>query len=72
MPLYEYVCSACGRRAELLIRNARERPACPGCSSRNMVRQLSTFAAHMGGAKCPAADSCRTDTCPGRSKCPLS
>ena len=67
MPLYEYLCRACGRKAELLVRNGRQKPACPACGSKRMVRQFSTFAAHRGGDSgltCPSADFCPSGSCP--------
>lgn len=40
MPLYDYVCQACGARSELLVRG-EARPACPACASEAMERLLS-------------------------------
>ncbi len=74
MPLYEYICSACGKSCELLVSTSRTRPSCPQCGSSRLKRQLSTFAAHSGPSRpsgCPAAATCPTDSCPGGS-CPLA
>jgi putative FmdB family regulatory protein len=49
VPIYEYECSACGHRCELLIRptpapTAAAEPTCPSCGKAELVRQLSMFA----------------------------
>ena len=31
MPIYEYRCSTCGERVEVLVRSAATAPACPRC-----------------------------------------
>ena len=78
MPIYEYVCRACGRAFELLLAHGAKAAQCPACGSRRLDRQFSVFAAHPGGgngsdacaaAGCPAAgrgtDSpCRSGRCP--------
>ncbi len=41
MPIYEYVCQACGRRASLLFRSfssVEETPHCPHCDSIELSR----------------------------------
>ncbi len=43
MPLYEYVCKRCSLKFEQLV-NASMRPACPGCESEDLEKQLSVFA----------------------------
>jgi putative FmdB family regulatory protein len=58
MPLYEYVCQACGERFEKLIRSITN-PAkivCPSCASAAVERALSTFAT--GGGTQPAGPAC--------------
>jgi len=40
MPIYEYECSACGDRFELLVLGSTA-PACPSCDSRDLERLLS-------------------------------
>ena len=50
MPVYEYLCGACGTRFEHLARSmqSRETPRCPRCESPQVDRQHSTFAARQG------------------------
>jgi putative FmdB family regulatory protein len=43
MPLYEYVCRACGHEFEALVRDATV-PPCPSCKSQDLERLLSLFA----------------------------
>jgi putative FmdB family regulatory protein len=47
MPLFAYICKACGARPELLSR-ADEEVTCPACGSKQMERQLSHFAPMSG------------------------
>ena len=45
MPIFEYVCNACGHRFEFLkLPAATTDPSCPACQSPNLTRQLSGFA----------------------------
>lgn len=67
MPIYEYTCSDCGERFELLVRSSTA-PTCPHCRSARLKRELSAFAvgspaAAPEGAACGACGnapgSCR-------------
>lgn len=49
MPLYEYHCPSCDANAELLIRNADEKPVCPTCGGRKLEKLLSVPAGHVAG-----------------------
>jgi len=45
MPIYEYLCKACGKRSSLLFRSyssVEEKPRCPHCNSLKLARALST------------------------------
>lgn len=52
MPLYEYQCRSCGKIFELLrwINDADRDLECPGCHSKKVDRQLSTFSAGSCGS----------------------
>lgn len=47
MPIYEYICRACGKRCSILVLNLRNPPPadCRHCGSSQMDRVLSRFAA---------------------------
>ena len=66
MPLYEFVCRACGHAFEELV-SGREVPACPECSAGEAERQLSIFSARAArpetsarGQPAPGPGSCGT------------
>jgi len=45
MPIFEYVCKACGHQFEFLkLPAATTAPSCPACVSLNLERLLSGFA----------------------------
>jgi len=45
MPIYEYRCSACGKRSSALLASyASADPACPHCGKAELKRLVSTFA----------------------------
>ena len=45
MPIFEYVCNACGHQFEFLkLPAATTVPSCPECQSPNLKRLLSGFA----------------------------
>lgn len=44
MPIYEYSCEACGRKASIFFRSigtAEENPECPSCGQRQLRRRMS-------------------------------
>jgi putative FmdB family regulatory protein len=47
MPIYEYLCRACGKRCSILVLNLRHPPPadCRHCGSSQLDRVLSRFAA---------------------------
>jgi len=46
MPIHDYQCRSCRKRAELLILpNQKGRPSCPACGSTDMVKLFSGVAA---------------------------
>jgi putative FmdB family regulatory protein len=52
VPLYEYHCSSCGSRFELLRRMGQgsEGVACPQCGRSEVEKEFSTFAGATGGS----------------------
>ncbi len=63
MPLYEYSCSHCNERFEVLQRmgEGSEGLTCPSCKGPEVERQLSTFAG-MASSSGPA-EACATPGC---------
>ena len=55
MPLYLFTCRACGHEFETLVRAGSE-PVCPSCQSRDLERQISTFAVKSAERTRAAAD----------------
>lgn len=47
MPIFEFVCPACGKRFERILKQAADSAACPACGT-VAARQVS--AASVGGA----------------------
>ena len=40
MPIYEYLCKACGRQFEALVRKS-DAPRCPSCGAEDLERLIS-------------------------------
>jgi len=51
MPIYEYLCRACGHEFELLIRAGDSEPTCPSCHACDLERLLSGFAVSSAGIR---------------------
>lgn len=74
MPLYEYSCSKCSLKFELLrsISQCDEKAPCPRCHN-SAERMLSTFASFsksssgittsLGGSPCSSCDTSACDSC---------
>ena len=54
MPLFDFLCRACGREFEALVR-AGQPPVCPGCQSGDLEQKLSLFAVKTGDRSKAAA-----------------
>jgi putative FmdB family regulatory protein len=52
MPIYEYVCEACGQEFEKMVRfsEADLAPKCPTCGSDETHKQISRVASGFGGS----------------------
>ena len=70
MPLYEYRCAGCGRLFERLVRSWNEAVDCPSCASREVEKQVSTFAfAGTDGGASGGASMGGGGSCCGRGGC---
>lgn len=73
MPIYEYICSNCKLKFELLraMSQSGDSALCPGCGS-SAQRALSLFSRSSEGSSASeissACSTCTSDTC---SSCPL-
>jgi putative FmdB family regulatory protein len=43
MPIYEYMCSSCGRVFEQLVLRSNAKVACPSCPGAPVEKQFSAF-----------------------------
>ncbi len=50
MPIYEYLCEACGDKFEKLVRRTEEvlDAGCPTCGQKHLKQEFSTFSARAG------------------------
>ena len=71
MPLFEYRCSACGKKTEVLVLagDPAAKPKCASCGSRKLSRLLSTFAAQASG-RGESAGGFDAETACGGGECP--
>lgn len=50
MPIFEFVCSDCGKAFEELVRlNGMSQVSCPECQSSSVKKKVSTFASKISG-----------------------
>lgn len=59
MPMFEYVCRACGERFEEIRSRDLEQPApvCPACGSEQVIKLFSSFASPSTGSSAGSAAS---------------
>ncbi len=70
MPLFTFYCNKCHATSEVLVRGS-ERPVCPECGGKDLVKQTAVIAPKMGREKAPASvGGCAS--CAGRGACPNS
>jgi putative FmdB family regulatory protein len=67
MPLYEYRCSDCNHRFEILqgLGQGADGLACPKCGVPHLEKQFSTFSAATSGASTSAMESAPSCGAPG-------
>lgn len=64
MPIYEYRCGDCGRRASIFFRSisaARNDPRCPHCGGANLERLFSRVVVRRGGGADDRGDEVGSD-----------
>ncbi|MDR2339204.1 MAG: zinc ribbon domain-containing protein [Deltaproteobacteria bacterium] len=49
MPIYEFICRACGNEYEELMLKPSDAPHCPKCGSGDAEKLLSSFRSRSGG-----------------------
>ena len=66
MPIYDYMCNACGTTYDIYhkVREVTEDVICPSCGSAQHTRLISAPSISMGG-KQPEAPSCGDGSCCG-------
>lgn len=63
MPIYGYICNACGAEFQTLVR-ATDTPACPACEGTALTRQLSLIAQPARGGETAGSASAVADMPP--------
>lgn len=65
MPVFEYKCSDCNSKFEVLHKSSvkPEEVSCPNCNSNNNKKLFSSFSASVSGSSSFSSDSCSTGTC---------
>jgi len=78
MPIYEYKCTECGRKTEILQKNLKQEDpiTCPHCGSTRMEKLLSSPGAiRVGGSTskgstcCGRDERCDTPPCSSDGEC---
>ena len=74
MPIYEYVCSDCGSKFELLrpFSQSAKKVSCPSCHHHSAERKLSTFASfskNEAGVSTPVAGTGSSCSSCGAGSC---
>jgi len=74
MPIYEYLCEACGNKFERLIRRSEAEAviasACPSCGKQHLKLEYSTFSARAGsGTQSAEIPQCPAGMCGNPGMC---
>lgn len=65
MPVFEYKCSDCSKRFEVLHKTTLEKNevSCPNCNSFSNKKLFSTFSASVSSTSASQNDNCSTGSC---------
>ena len=65
MPIFEFVCTDCGKPFEERVRNAGaiDGVTCPSCRSTNIHKKISTFASKVSGGSAFSFGSTASSGC---------
>lgn len=74
MPIYEYLCEACGNKFEKLVRRSDAESAtsgaCPSCGKQELTQEYSTFAPRAGASReAMPASACGGGMCGNPGMC---
>ncbi|MFH1926719.1 MAG: zinc ribbon domain-containing protein [Chloroflexota bacterium] len=58
MPIYEYRCSDCEAKVELLLRSSEAEPVCPQCGSSRLEKLISAVNVMSGRTVRPPGQTC--------------
>ncbi len=67
MPIFEYVCNACGGEFEELVFDREECPSCPQCGSGDTGKLMSAVRSRIGGGSPDVGGGGDTDSAPTSS-----
>ncbi|HAM49845.1 MAG TPA: FmdB family transcriptional regulator [Nitrospiraceae bacterium] len=51
MPLFDFLCTKCGKTSELLVTSSDAQPSCPSCGSRELSKLLSAHSSLSGSTR---------------------
>lgn len=68
MPIFEYVCNACGKEFEEIVLGGED-PACPHCKSADTTKLISRAQFRTGGPIVAGSPSSSAITSRGKSGC---
>ncbi len=65
MPLYEYMCSECNSKFEVLHKSStnKENIICPNCNSAQNKKLFSSFSASISSSQDRSSENCSTGSC---------
>ena len=72
MPLFDYLCPACGKTSELLVASANAKPACPECGKSGLTKLIAAHSSMSGSgshAMPGPGDTACCGSSPGHAGC---